>query len=238
MAPIVLLLGCAQADGGFSGGRASLTVEDILDRCGAAYLKAETFHARGLLRDYRAPQRKVLPIRWDYARPDRCRLQIGMDVGLVSGSSWWTYRSRVGRFRSHRQISRTPIETSAYLLSDGVSFLQPALLAKGRAALDYGDRRRFGPWESGGVAWIAERPCYVVSRYGGRKASRWTVWIDQDEFLVRAWRFESVRTEQRERTVLGCTYFEAVADAALPPDTFRVRPPDPISIPQRAAPAE
>ena len=216
----------------------SLSVEDILERCSATYSRSPTLQVRGLLRDYRGAKRKVLPIRWDYARPDRCRLQIGMDLALIVGQHWWSYDHLSGRFKAPRQITTTPIQTAAYFLSDGIPFLLPDVLTRGRRAFEAHDDRRRSRWRLEGVAWIADRPCYAIRREGqGRdRGRRWTVWIDQDRFLIRGWSWERTGPDGRMRTVLGCTYFEVVANRPMPPERFAVREPQPIVLPRKAAP--
>lgn len=223
------------------GGASSLlTVDNILGRCGEAYLQTQTLQIRGLLRDYRRDERKVLPISWDYLRPDRCRLQINMDMALVVGENWWTYDQADGRFVSHDQRTSTMIKTSAYLLSEGIPFLLPDLLSRGKAAFQADDYRRKARWTLHGVTWFAERPCYVLARIGlGRDhGNRWMVWIDQDQFLVRGWVWEAMRPDRRQRTLMGCTYFEIVADQPIAPQRFQVVKPQPIVLPRPEAPAD
>ncbi|MFQ5430844.1 MAG: hypothetical protein ACE5E1_11095 [Phycisphaerae bacterium] len=212
---------------------ASLTVNDILDRCAGKYQRLRTIRALGLFRDYRGRERKVQPIRWDYVRPDRCRLQIGMDLALIVGKGWWTYDTEAGTFRSHHQITATPIETAGTFLSGGVAFLLPAALKRGRGAFRWGPRDE-GGWRLDGTAWIAGRPCYRLSRAGPGhlRSGRLKLWIDQDQFLIRSWALDLLRKDGRERTAWGCTYLEVAVDELIPASRFRPNKPTPILIPR------
>ena len=231
--------GCSLGQGKGNSASSLLTVDDILGRCGEAYLQTQTLQVRGLMRDYRGDQRSVLPISWDYLRPDRCRLQIDMDMALVVGEDWWTYDQAKGRFTSHHETTSTPIETAAYFLSEGMPFFLPDALARGEGTFHARDYRRQAKWTLDGVTWFAERPCYVLTRVGlGRDhGSRWMVWIDQDQFLIRGWVWEAMRPDRRQRTLMGCTYFEVVANHAIAPQRFQVVKPHPIALPRREAPA-
>lgn len=239
--PVLLCLtaGCGLGERQRSGASSLLTVDDILGRCGDAYLQARTLQVRGLLRDYRRDERKVLPISWDYMRPDRCRLQINMDMALVVGEHWWTYDQAGGRFESHHERTSPPIETAAYFLSEGIAFLLPQLLSRGKGAFAADDSGRQARWSLDGVTWVAGRPCYILSQVGlGRdRGSRRIVWIDQDQFLIRGWARERTRPDRRQRTVLGCTYFEIVMDRPIAPQRFQFVRPQPIVLPKREAPA-
>ena len=238
LALLCLTGGCGLGERQGSGASSLLTVDDILGRCGDAYLQTQTLQVRGLLRDYRRDERRVLPISWDYVRPDRCRLQINMDMALVVGEDWWTYDQAAGRFKSDHRTTSTPIETAAYFLSEGIPFLLPNALAKGEGAFHAEDYRRQARWTLDGVTWVAGRPCYALARVGlGRDhGSRWMVWIDQDQFLIRGWLWEAMRPDRRQRTLLGCTYFEIIADQPIAPQRFHVVKPQPIVLPKREAP--
>lgn len=211
----------------------SLTVTDVLDRCAAAHARIGTIRATGILHDRRDLVEKVMPIRWDYARPDRSRLQIGMDVALVRGADWWTYDSAKDRFRSHRQITNTPIETSTYFLSDGIPLPLVKLMTKGKVAFEMGGRKNREPWRMREVAWKGGRPCYVLSRIGRgpERGQQWTFWIDQDKYLLRGWRWEVGRPGRSPETIWDCTYSEIRVDESIPSDRFQVQRPSPIESP-------
>jgi len=230
--------GFGQRDDAVASSR--MTVDDILGRSADAHLHVRTFQARGLLRDYRGDERKVLPISWDYVRPDRCRLQIDMDVALVVGGDWWTYDHAGGRFQSRRQTTSTPIETAAYFISRGVPFLLPDALGRGKSAFHATDYRRRAKWTLERVTWFAERPCYALARIGlGRdRGTRWRLWIDQDQFFVRGWAWEGMPPARRQQTILGCTYYEVIADQPIAPQRFQVVKPQPIVLPKREAPSD
>ncbi|MBN2562777.1 MAG: hypothetical protein JXQ75_17780 [Phycisphaerae bacterium] len=219
---------------------ASFTVDDILGRCVAAYEGLRTLQAQGLLRDYRGEARRVATIGWDFVRPDRCRLQIDMDVALVLGKHWWTYDTASGRYRNHVQFTRTPIETAASLLSKGVPFLTPAILTTGERAFGGSRSRGFVDWTVEGVGWHAEHPCYVVSRRerGQSGANVLRVWIDQDQHLVRGWALEVDTGGGRDQTVMGCSYYVLAVDEELPSDRLQLNPPKQILLPEPAGLAE
>lgn len=211
----------------------SLTVTDVLDRCVAAHRRIHTIRAVGLLRDNRDLVHKVLPIRWDYARPDRSRLQIGMDLALVRGADWWTYDSAMDRYKSHRQITNTPIETSAYFLTDGIPLPLVTLMTKGKVAFEMDGRRHHEPWKLREVAWKGGRPCYVLARIGRGpdRGQRWTFWIDQDDYLLRGWIWETGHAKGPPETIWGCTYSEIAVNESMPSDRFQVHKPKPIESP-------
>ncbi|MBX3397015.1 MAG: hypothetical protein KF841_16795 [Phycisphaerae bacterium] len=219
----------------------SLSISGVLRRCETTYTGLNSLEARGWLRDYRSTDRRVVPIRWELARPDQCRLQIDMDMVLVKGQNWWSYNNQSQQFKSHRELGGSPIEAAAYFLSDGIPFLLPAAWHRPKVA--FGSDEARGPWQLDGVAWTANRPCYVVSRQGlGRDSgSRWTLWIDQDRFLIVAWTWDVMRPSDDGtplmKTVWGCTYEVMVANAELNQDRFRIEKPLPIALP-RAAPSE
>lgn len=216
----------------------AMTVERILDRAEGVYTSMQSLEARGYLRDYRGKSRKITPIQWEFKKPEYCRLQLGMNMALVKGRNWWSYDAETERFKSHKETNSTPAETAAYFLSDGIPFLLPAAWNRPRVAFGPSDSRT--PWRLDGVAWTASRPCYVVSREGlGRDSgSRWTLWIDQDRFLIVAWTWD-VRVEREnkppvERTVWGCTYEVINTNANIPTDRFRIEKPLPIVLPKQA----
>jgi outer membrane lipoprotein-sorting protein len=208
----------------------TFTVDDILGRCVAAYEGARTLQVRGLFRDYRGQTRRVANIAWDFARPNRCRLQIEMDAALVVGENWWVYDSEARRYRQHAQFTRTPMETAAYLLSKGVPFLLPELMTKGAQAFGGTRSGRFVGWRLEGFEWHAERPCYLLARgsRGGEQATSLRVWIDQDRFVIRGWALLAAAPDGREAVVMGCSYFDILVNETLPPDRFDLQPPKEI----------
>ncbi len=230
--------GCGDPNAGDRATESALTIEGILARAENAYATAQTLEARGYLRDYRGKAKKIAPIQWELRKPDLCRLQIGMNMVLVKGQNWWSYDSEAGRFKSHRETGSTPAETAAYYLSDGIPFLVPAAWNRPKVAFGPSDART--PWKFDGVAWTAGRPCYVVSREGlGRDGgSRWTLWIDQDRFLIVAWTWNvTMEREDKppvERTVWGCTYEVLSVNQDIPQDRFRIEKPMPIILPKQA----
>ncbi len=210
-----------------------MTVTDILQRCADAYAEVETLQVRGRLRDSRSGTPRVSPISWDFTRPGACRLQIDMDVAVVSGKSWWTYDGQTGRFKTLRQITRAPMETAATFLADGAIFQLPRLFTRGVGAFELAGRGRSGGWRSEGAAWKAERPCYVVTRggRGGREPGRLRLWIDQDSFLLRGWTLDLPRPDARPRTVFDCTYILISMNRTIAPDRFKVQRPSLILLP-------
>lgn len=238
----VLVAGCvAPRSSGGDAASASLSVEDILARCESTYSKLRTLDAAGFLRDYRGNEKRVAPIRWELARPDLCRLQIDMDAVLVKGPNWWSYDHRAERFKSHRELGPAPIESAAYFLSNGIPFVMP--VAWHRPKIAFGPSPERGPWRLDGVAWTANRPCYVVTREGlGRDSGgTWTFWIDQDRFLIVAWEWKVQRVDRRGpptwSTIWGCTYEVIAVDQAIDPARFRIEKPQPIVLP-KPAPSE
>ncbi len=208
----------------------SFTVDDILRRCVAVHRSLDTLQAKGLLRDYRSQDRRVATISWDFLRPGRCRLQIDLDLALISKDRWWRYDSDTGRYRGYQHFTKTPLETPAYLLSRGVPFLLPVLFNKNRRALMDNPARGFADWSMEGVEWHAERPCYLVSRpgLGKNRGTTRRVWIDQDHYLVRGWALVVRQPDGRVRTVMGCSYYDLLANKPLALDLFQLKPPEPI----------
>ncbi len=225
------LAGCGEPTARVVSG--SLEVRDILGRCVRAYETAATVQARGILRDYRAAERRVANIAWDYARPDRWRLQIELDLAVVTADDSWFYDSTTRRFRRHTRFTRNPIETSAYLLGKGVPFLLPTLLSRGSPAFGGTRDGQYPGWSLAGVGWHAERPCYVLARRGwGREPTQTLrLWIDQDQDVLRGWAVERQGPDGREEVLLGCSYYEMRLGEPLPRGRFDLYPPKPILLP-------
>ncbi len=210
---------------------------DILQRSAAAHQRLQSLYAAGLLRDYRQGARRIVPIEWRLARPNRCRLQIDMDLAIVSADDWWTYQAQAGRFRTHRTFTRTPIETAAQLLSDGINFYLPALFERGPEVLGRSGDRAARDWLLQGAAWSGDRPCFVFTRPPRLPAQSTflRLWIDQDSLLIRGWMQGEVREDGREKTIIECTYYVLRPDERLPSDAFQLKPPNPIVLPDSAA---
>lgn len=216
------------ADGAFT-----IRTTEILDRCIDAYAKARSLTATGVLRDYRTENRRIVPIRWDLARPGRCRLQIDMEAAIVIGDAWWIYDAESGQFKKRKSFTRTPMETAGYLLSRGVSFLTPAVFARGDAAFGKSRTRGYVDWKLLGVAWMYERPCYVLTKTAAGKAttSVLRVWIDQDSYLVRGWDVVEPGDDGREQTILACMYHELTVNAGQGPATYELTAPTALGKP-------
>lgn len=229
---LLLPAGCSVLDDAGGGDPSKVAVSDILLRSGATHRAVQTLRAKGWLQDFRQDATRTVPISWDYARPDRCRLQIDMDVAIVAGREWWTYDGKAGRYRKHDQFTRAPIETAAYLMSKGIPFLLPSLLTRGERAFEGGRPGAAGRWELQGVGWYAELPCYVLVRRGFDPGADelLRVWIDQDKALLRGWMVSVPAREGRERPLLECTYSELSANGPLPSDWLQLRPPTPIRL--------
>lgn len=206
-----------------------VTGDDLLSRVGAVHAGLRSLRATGEVHDARVGRRRVVPIQWALVRPDRCRLQYGDDLAVVIGDAWWSYRADTGRFLSHRVFSRTPIETAAELLSDGVPFVLPSLFARGEAALREPTRRGVSDWRVVGAAFVERRPCYVFERRGrsGERDEITRLSIDQETMLLRGWRHATLGASGEERLMLEVVYSEVTANPALLADTFRLLPPRP-----------
>lgn len=222
---LLSLSGCSQFEmGQITKQDASLSVNDILGRCSEVYQQAETLHVRGVLRDERKPERNVSPIGWDFAKPGRCRLQIGMDLALVGADDWWTYDGDTKRFRSHLRSDDVPIAKAASWLSKGILFVLPGLLADGGGAF-----QRDAAWNLEGFAWATERPCYVISRHDPSRG-RLKVWIDQDSFVIRSWAWDRLSANGIEERMASCIYSDVAVNAELSPDSFQAQRPNPIAL--------
>jgi len=232
LAALALPVGCGVLNPSTktAGDPSNLAVHDILTRSGEAHRGVQTLRARGTLHDFRQAAPRTALIALDYVRPDRCRLQMDLDVAVVAGEEWWTYDSQAGQYRKHHQFTRAPIETATYLLSKGVPLLLPSLLARGAQAFDGGRPGGAARWELQGVGWYAEAPCYVLVRrgYDREEDELLRVWIDQDKALLRGWMVSIPGQEGRERPVLECTYSEMAVNAPLPSDWLQLKPPTPI----------
>jgi outer membrane lipoprotein-sorting protein len=231
----LILIACAAQCGceaprvsqGDPNGAFTIRTNEIMDRCVDAYAKARTLSASGTFRDYRTENRRVVPIRWDFARPGKCRLQIDMEVAIVIGDHWWVYDAESGQYKKRRSFTRTPMETAGYLLARGVSFLTPAVFARGEAAFGKSRTRGYLDWKLLGVAWLHERPCYVVAKSmaGKSTTSVLRVWIDQDSYLVRGWDIVGPGDDGREQTVLACMYHELAVNGVQSGPTFELTAP-------------
>jgi hypothetical protein len=235
---ILLAAGCGASQRTSPGDPANVTVDDILRKSGAAYQGMNSLQARGVLRDCREGAMKIVPVSWDFVRPDKCRLQLGMDVAIISGENWWTYDAAAGQFRKHSQFTRTPIETASFLLSKGVPFFVPSLWTKGSAAFAAGRSSRNERWQLQGVGWHADAPCYVMIRKSQEREELLRVWVDQDRFLLRGWMLSVPLRDGRERPILECSYPELTVDGQLPSDWLQLKPPTPLKTPSAAGTGE
>lgn len=228
---LLLCAGCDQATSPSDPKKSiSISTDEILDRCVASIGRLKTLQARGTIRDNRREDRRVRPIAWDFARPGKCRLQIDMDVTIVVDDAWWTYDATSHEYKKHKSFTRTPMDTAAFLMSKGVSFLLPAVFARGEAAFGKSRVRGYSDWLLLGVAWLDEHPCYVVSRKGqGRdSAYKLRVWIDQDSYFVRGWDLIEPGENGRDAIVVGVTYHMLTGNAAVASDRFALTLPTPI----------
>ncbi|OWY70958.1 hypothetical protein B7486_15295 [cyanobacterium TDX16] len=219
---------------------AVVTSADLLVRVVETHRRATSLRALGLLRDFRRGADREVPISWQLARPERCKLQIDMDVAIVLGGQWWTYRPVVGKYTSHRPFTTTPIETAATLISDGVPFLMPFLFNQGAAALGAGADGLFPEWRLKGATFQAGRPCYFFERRepGPDNHGFLRMLIDQESLLLRGWTLGRLRSDGSEKILLEVTYYEIVANATIPRDAFDATPPTPIQLPADAATGE
>jgi outer membrane lipoprotein-sorting protein len=206
----------------------SVNTQEILSRCADAHSQGRTFHIIGVLRDNRAGKKNVVPIVWDYVRPNRCRLQIEMSVAVVLGENCWTYTPERGRFISHRRFTRTPIQTASFLLSDGIAMLLPELWAGN--SLDQG-----AAWTLEGIGWSSGRPCYVMGQdqVEADRPRRLLLWIDQADFLLRKWVIMLEDSNGNERPAVECDFNQIDVNVPVRDETFRLEPPDPITISQK-----
>lgn len=226
-----VVVGCAGPRPGAPEVTTSMTVADILERCVASYDRLDTLRARGSLRDYRvAGATAVTPISLDFARPDHYRFQFGMHTAIVVGDDWWTYDDRQRRFRRRRAFDRTPAQTTSFLMSDGISFLIPALLERGERVFGGRASERNLHWTLARVDWLDQVPCYVIERVNptGTSGTELQIWIDQDRFLIRGWGLRSVLGPGHSVLALQCVYDEVVVDAELGADRFQLERPEPI----------
>lgn len=213
----------------------SVTADDVLRRCAAAYGRARTLTATGVLSAYHKTSPRVVPVSWTLDRPGRCKLQIGEDAIIVLGRDWWSYRGGEGRFTRHRQFTRTPIQTAVLLLTDGLPMLVDELFVEGENALKPTGLLGRPGWRLEGAAWAGGRPCYVVTRpegFGGSQREL-SLWIDQDSFLLRAWKLTAAGGQ---RLIAGCDYHELTADASLPTGAFSLEAPVPLALPEPQQP--
>jgi len=223
----------------------SLTREGIIRRSIESYRACQTLEVAGRLVDNRDTPRRVRLLRWWFDGPTRCRIQIDMQTAVVSGDDWWVYDPDAGRFRKRPLLKRTVIDTAAtaaFLLSDRVDFLLPILMSDAEVLFFPGGRQR--EWASEGFAWHADRPCFVLSTVSETDASRLTIWIDQDSYLLRGWRLSrstaaaapgAKRPRIDAETLLAVDYPVARLNQPLPADAFVLNPPEPITLPRKPA---
>lgn len=236
-----LIGGCSQSTGERNGNEPSrLDVEDIVMRCSARYQELHTLQITGYLIDNRMDSQRFVPIRWDYVAPDRCRLQIDMDVALIVGESWWSYQAADGRFHKHHQFTRTPIETAVYLASNSVPFMVPSLLNRGRATFGPTREGAVQRWRIEGFTWIGGAPCYALKHkgIGLERGNDLTAWIDQDSMLLRGWQLVTHDKRNQPRTVMQCEYNTILVNENIPYSRFMLEPPVSLIAPAAPHPTE
>ena len=230
---LLLFVGCQERVQRRSPGRpiaSAISTDDLLDRCVAAYAHVRTLRAGGVFRDNRQGDRRTRPIRWDFERPDKCRLQIDANVAIVAENACWNYDPVYHNFKRARVLTRTPMETAGYLLSRGVSFMLPAVLERDEAAFGRSRVRGYVDWRLSGVAWLDEHPCYVVCKtetVSLQNAMR-RIWIDQDSYLLRAWDLVEPDQNGRDNVIVAETFHELAVNIELPADLFNVAISPPI----------
>ncbi len=215
-------------------GRADeITVDGVLSRCAGAYRTAKTISATGLIVDNRRSDRRVHPVRWDYAAPGRSRLQLGLNVSCVSPGSAWNYDAAADRFSSPPVNSPAPIESAAYALTDRAVFVPAGLVEKGDALFCFRDDR-YEPWRLDGAAWLEGRPCYKLIRRGRGPdaANRWTLWVDQDTHLLRSWAWHRDLDAGVSDVIWQCTFSDIRRDASLSDEMFLRARPGPVVLPK------
>lgn len=207
--------------------------DDVLRNCAAAYGRIKTIQMSGVLRDDRPENVRTVPISWDFEQPQRCRLQVGMDVAVSSGDRWWTYRADRRQYLTHRQRSPVAMKLASLQLSEGIDFLLPELLANSSNALGLDQNERSSRWQFEGVAWAGKRPCYVFHQPSNTEGDETDtrIWIDQDSFLLCQWTLEKRTPSGRRRLIAMCHYFQIISNQPLAPNRFRLEPPDPIYLP-------
>ena len=218
---------------GFDGPGAVVTSAGLLGRVVEAHQRAGSLRAVGQLKDFRRGNTREVPISWHLARGGRCRLQIDMDVAIVLGDQWWTYRPAVGRFTSHRPFTKTPVETAATLISDGVPFLLPILFNQGASALGAGRDGLFPEWRLCGATFLAGVPCYLFERQEPGREGRGflRMLIDQKTLLIRGWVLGRERSDGSERILIDVVYYEMTADSETSREDFEIALPTPIQLP-------
>lgn len=211
---------------------AVVTSAGLLSRITETHRRATSLRAIGLIRDMRRGGRE-LPVSWHLARPDRCRLQIDMDVAIVLGEQWWTYRPSVGRFTSHRPFTKTPVETAATLISDGVPFLLPQLFNQGPSALGAGADGLYPEWRLKGAAFMSGTPCYLFERHEPKPGERGflRILVDQKTLLLRGWTLGRERDDGTEKVLIDVSYFEMTANEPISREDFEVSLPQAILLP-------
>lgn len=211
----------------------SVTVDDVLLRCGQTHARLTTLRVVGVMVDARHGARKQTPIQIELSRPDQCRAQVDMDVAVVNGDAWWTYRAGADGFRTHKAFTKTPIETAVGLMSDGALSLVPSLFIRGEDAFERDNQGRFIGWRLVGAGWSAGRPCYTLEQRGaaGTGGASLRLYIDQDSWLVRRWVLMNKGAGGRDAALLDVTCHELTPNVDLPEDAFGRQLPTRIELP-------
>ena len=206
--------------------------DDVLRRCEAAYARLQTLQLSGVFRDERPGRASVVPIRWDFERPSRCRLQIGMDVMVASRERWWTYRHERRRFLAHTLRSQAALRLGALQLSEGARLVVPEFLLAEPPAREEAPPPR-SPWAFEGLAWVGQRPCYVFNQngVGNARDEALRIWIDQDTYFICQTRWERHRSEGPPKLLGMCFYDQIAVNQPVADGRFRLDVPEPIFVP-------
>lgn len=229
----MLSVGCVpQTEIQESAHASTVSVEDLLAQCAAAHERLRTLHMRGTFKDFRSDATKTFPISWDYERPDRLRIQFGVDLAVVYGSNWWTYESATDRLEARKQLGQVPFETAASVLCKRVPMWIPAILRRGKEAFEINSPRWDGPWKLQAVIWFLEYPCFVVSRRQlGGEGGELRIWIDQDNLMIRGWTWTIPRGDEEPKVLMACAYSEIVVNGPSRSEKFTIERPPPIEPP-------
>jgi outer membrane lipoprotein-sorting protein len=214
----------------------SIDTQEVLSRCAAVYAEGRSFHIIGVLRDTRPGRSRAAPLLWDFQRPDRSKLQIDMDVAIVLGDNCWIYTTQRGQYTRLRRFTKTLIQTSSFLLSDGVAMLLPELWAGNATIFDNSRNSPTSAWTLDGVDWLSRRPCYQLSRREseGDRTRNLLVWIDQDSFVIRKWAIVSIGSDGSERPIVACEFQEIQVNAPLSESAFWLDTPESIKASSRS----
>lgn len=166
--------------------RSEVDAHELLQRCIAKYAEAQTLDEEGVVEDYLNGSVRKRDVRLIMKKPNWYRIEVGGSAAVVNEQDVWTYSVADDRFGKYRADSITPALTAGKKASDGVAFLTLDLFARGSAAL--GHVRDGKAWRIARVEIVSRRPCYVLECRHSDRQGRWmTIWIDQDQDVIRAW---------------------------------------------------